>query len=77
MSADLDQLADMGFDREKAQLALKKGGNLTGAIDWLDKNADKSLEDLQQEDAAQAGDEANPSAVPMSMVCNDCGKKMR
>ncbi|KAI7291190.1 hypothetical protein KC315_g19720, partial [Hortaea werneckii] len=55
MSADLDQLADMGFDREKAQLALKKGGNLTGAIDWLDKNADKSLEDLQQEDAAQAG----------------------
>ncbi|TKA24759.1 hypothetical protein B0A50_05747 [Salinomyces thailandicus] len=79
MSSDLDQLADMGFDREKAGLALKKGGNLTGAIDWLDKNAEKSLEDLQQEEAATAGDAADAAAgvTASSMVCNDCGKKMR
>ena len=77
MSSDLDQLADMGFDREKAQLALKKAGNLPAAVDWLDKHADTSLEDLQQEEAAAEGDALNPSAEARSMVCNDCGKKMR
>jgi UBX domain-containing protein 1/4 len=48
------------------------------AIDWLDKNAEKSVEDLKAEDdaaneakAAQAAEEAK------SWVCNECGKRMR
>ncbi|KAK5116628.1 hypothetical protein LTR62_007302 [Meristemomyces frigidus] len=81
MAGDLDTLVDMGFDREKSEHALKKGGNLTGAIDWLDKNASKSMEDIKEdqdeETAAAAGDAANPSAQAMSMVCNDCGRKLR
>ncbi|EMC97636.1 hypothetical protein BAUCODRAFT_33360 [Baudoinia panamericana UAMH 10762] len=77
MSTDLDQLVDMGFDRQKSEIALKKGGNLPSAIDWLDKNADKSLEDIQEEAAAAAGDAADPAAQAMSMVCNDCGRKLR
>ena len=83
--SDLSNLVDMGFDKEKAELALKKSGNLTSAIDWLDKNADKSLSDLQAEDAAAdaADDKANDNPaleageVARSMVCNDCGKKFR
>lgn len=76
MAGDLDSLVDMGFDREKSEIALKKGGNLTGAIDWLDKNADKSIEDLKAE---QADDSTmpEPEAQARSMVCNDCGKKFR
>ena len=85
MSTDLSNLVDMGFDKEKAELALKKSGNLTSAIDWLDKNANKSLSDLQAEDAAAdaADDKANDNPaleageVARSMVCNDCGKKFR
>ncbi|KAK3114553.1 hypothetical protein LTR53_007007 [Teratosphaeriaceae sp. CCFEE 6253] len=77
MATDLDQLVDMGFDREKSDMALQKSGNLTGAIDWLDKNADKSMEDLNEESAAAAGDAANPGQTAMSMVCNDCGRKLR
>ncbi|KAK5138290.1 hypothetical protein LTR08_003351 [Meristemomyces frigidus] len=79
MASDLDQLIDMGFDREKSDLALKKSGNLTGAIDWLEENADKSIEDLLEESAAAAGDAADAAsgAQAMSMVCNDCGRKLR
>lgn len=80
MSSDLENLVDMGFDKEKATIALKKGGNLTGAIDWLDKNSSKSLEDLQAETADDADDD-NPALQAgeqaRSMVCNDCGKKFR
>lgn len=77
MSTDLSNLVDMGFDKEKAELALKKSGNLTAAIDWLDKNADKSIQDLK----ADAGEDDNPALKAgeqaRSMVCNDCGKKFR
>lgn len=76
--SDLDNLLEMGFDRERATLALQKSGNLPAAIDWLSQNASKSLEDLQAETdasndnpALQAGEQAR------SMVCNDCGKKFR
>lgn len=74
--SDLSNLVDMGFDKEKAELALKKSGNLTAAIDWLDKNADKSIDDLKADGeddnpALEAGEQAR------SMVCNDCGKKFR
>ncbi|KAF2864025.1 hypothetical protein K470DRAFT_209109 [Piedraia hortae CBS 480.64] len=78
MATDLEQLVDMGFEKERANLALKKSGNLTGALDWLEKNADTSLEDLEEEEAAaaQAGDTAD-GAQAQSFVCNDCGKKLR
>ena len=76
MATDLDQLVDMGFDREKSEIALKKGGNLPSAIDWLDKNADKSIEDIKEEEKEQAG-MPEPEAHARSMVCNDCGKKFR
>lgn len=76
MAGDLDQLVDMGFDREKSQMALQKGGNLQGAVDWLDKNAEKSVDDLKEEEASQS---AVPEATGAanSLVCNDCGKKFR
>lgn len=76
MPADLDQLVDMGFDREKSQLALKNGGNLSNAIDWLDKNADKSLEELKEEQDPAAS-MPEPEAQARSYICNDCGKKFR
>ena len=77
MASDLDQLVDMGFDREKSQMALKKGGNLPNAIDWLDKNADKSIEDLKSEDQPAESSLQEAGAEAKSMVCNDCGRKLR
>jgi UBX domain-containing protein 1/4 len=53
------------------------------AIDWLDKNADKSIDDLKAEDAATAEDGApadptlQPGETAKSLICNDCGKKFR
>ena len=76
MAGDLDQLVDMGFDREKSQIALKKGGNLPGAIDWLDKNADKSIEDLKEDEQQDVGMPV-ADAQAKSMVCNECNKKFR
>lgn len=77
-TSDLDQLIDMGFDREKAEIAVKKAGNLSAAIDWLDKNADKSIDDIKAEDAKAAEEKsAEAAAQAQSLVCNDCGKKMR
>ncbi|KAF2721469.1 hypothetical protein K431DRAFT_284844 [Polychaeton citri CBS 116435] len=77
MAGDLDQLTEMGFDREKAEIALSKGSNLTGAIDWLDKNADKSLEELKEEQQADGPTAPQAAADAKSFVCNDCGKKFR
>ncbi|KAK5688797.1 hypothetical protein LTS10_000775 [Elasticomyces elasticus] len=77
MASDLEQLVEMGFEKERSEIALKKSGNLTGAIDWLDKHADKTMEDLNEETAAAAGDAENPGQTAMSMVCNDCGRKLR
>jgi hypothetical protein len=80
MAGDLEQLVDMGFDKEKSALALKKGGNLTGAIDWLDKNAEASLEELQaadKKDEEENGPALEPGEQARSMVCNECQKKFR
>ena len=87
MAGDLDSLVDMGFDREKAEIALKKGGNLSGAIDWLEENGDKSLEELRPgeantaEDGEDGEDGEGPALAageePRSMVCNECNKKFR
>lgn len=78
---DLDTLVEMGFDKEKSALALKKGGNLGGAIDWLDKNANKSIEEMTTDEAGFE-DEAGAPALEAgetakSMICNECNKKFR
>ncbi|KAL8797329.1 MAG: hypothetical protein Q9195_000483 [Heterodermia aff. obscurata] len=83
----------MGFEEDKAKLALKKSGNLLigsavdQAVEWLDKYADKSVAEITAADATQADDdETNPNVEPaalkpgevaQSLVCNDCGKKFR
>jgi len=78
---DLDMLVDMGFDKERSSLALKKSGNLQGAIDWLEKNQDKSLDDIKAEDEAIASTTTTKSLdgeqQAQSLVCNECGKKFR
>ncbi|KAF1940783.1 hypothetical protein EJ02DRAFT_455712 [Clathrospora elynae] len=78
-SSDLDTLLEMGFLRDRAELAVKATGNLQGAIDWLDKNQEKSIDDITQEQAS-ASDDAPALAegeVPKSLVCEDCGRKLR
>lgn len=81
MPSDLEQLVDMGFDKVRAEMAVKKSGGLQGALQWLEDNQDKPLEDLTEDN-----DETNPSIEPAplkdgevarSMVCNECGKKFR
>jgi hypothetical protein len=66
--SDLDQLVEMGFQKERAELALKKGDRMyvevlrtrlpakrhkvMSAIEWLDKMQDKSMEELSANAAA-------------------------
>ena len=62
-------------------------GPVDQAIEWLDKNADKSIDEITAADTTQAeDDETNPNVEPaalkpgevaQSLVCNDCGKKFR
>ncbi|KAF7932624.1 uncharacterized protein EAE98_003923 [Botrytis deweyae] len=86
--SDLQQLLDMGFGKEKAEIAVKKTGGLNGALQWLEDNQDKSIEEIRTAEAAAApdSDETNPNIEPAplkdgeeakSMVCTDCGKKFR
>jgi len=88
MSSDLDSLIDMGFDRERAELAVKQTGGLQGAIDWLATNQEKSVEELKsstpqaivENDEPEDGAPANPlagSEEARSLVCNECGKRFR
>ncbi|KAF2742393.1 hypothetical protein M011DRAFT_453241 [Sporormia fimetaria CBS 119925] len=81
MPSDLEQLLDMGFDKEKAELAVKQAGNLHGAIEWLDKNQDKTIEQIREEQQAGASEEQEPPMKPgeeaKSLVCDDCGKKFK
>ncbi|KAK8202792.1 ubiquitin-related domain-containing protein [Phyllosticta capitalensis] len=78
-SSDLEQLVGMGFDQERAQLALSKAGSIPDAIDWLDKNSEKSIDEIKAEDASTAESAADGAAgqVAMSMRCADCGKTFR
>ncbi|KAF2809609.1 uncharacterized protein BDZ99DRAFT_32648 [Mytilinidion resinicola] len=78
MATDLEQLLDMGFDKERAQIAVKKTGGLQGAIDWLDKNQEKTIEQIKEEEEASAEPEAlKPGETAQSLVCDDCGKRFR
>jgi len=51
-----------------------------GAIDWLDKNQDKSIEEIKSAQAEQESDEPpelKPGEEAKSLVCDDCGKRFR
>ncbi|KAL4763243.1 uncharacterized protein BDW70DRAFT_158086 [Aspergillus foveolatus] len=82
-TSDLDQLIEMGFDRERAELAVKKSGGLQGALEWLEENQDKSLEEIKSASAGadEEDEEGAPALKPgeeaRSLVCNECGKKLR
>ncbi|KAK2859885.1 hypothetical protein FQN49_004615 [Arthroderma sp. PD_2] len=86
MPSDLELLADMGFDPERAKLAVSNTGGLQGALEWLETNQDKSLEEIKeaaaQKQTEQAGEsdeppELKPGEVAQSLVCNECGKRFR
>ncbi|KAF2709176.1 hypothetical protein K504DRAFT_467152 [Pleomassaria siparia CBS 279.74] len=83
MPSDLEQLIDMGFDQERAALAVKQTGGLQGAIDWLDTNQDKSIEQIKEAQAAAAAstsDEApelKAGEEAKSLTCDDCGRRLR
>ncbi len=50
-----------------------------GALEWLEANQDKSLEEIQQSQQNE-NDEApalQPGEEARSLVCNECGKKFR
>ncbi|KAJ2997094.1 hypothetical protein NUW58_g762 [Xylaria curta] len=74
----LDQLLEMGFDKERAELAVKKSDGLPDAMDWLEKNQDTPLEELlAEEESGPQVAKVEENEVAMSLVCNECGKKFR
>lgn len=59
---------------------------MQGALNWLEENQDKSLEELQASAASAAtakaddDEEDDGSLIPegaKSLVCNDCGKRFK
>lgn len=50
-----------------------------GAINWLEKNQDTPLDELEAEDASPSvnAEAVGEGQVAQSIVCNDCGKKFR
>ncbi|KAL8720351.1 MAG: hypothetical protein Q9225_002779 [Loekoesia sp. 1 TL-2023] len=86
MPSDLDALLEMGFDKEKAELAVKRSGGLQGALEWLEANQDKSYEEIittlespanAEDDASAEPDPLQPGEQARSLVCNECRKKFR
>ena len=82
--SDLNVLLDMGFDKARAELAVKKSGGLQGALEWLEKNQDTPLEELQvpgddedEEATAAAIKGLEEGQLAKSLACDDCGKKFR
>ena len=81
MAGDLETLVDMGFPPDRAELAVKATGGLQGAIDWLEKNQDKSIDEIKAAQAAPSASDDAPALQPgeqaRSLVCEDCGRKLR
>ncbi|KAH6639363.1 hypothetical protein C7974DRAFT_410337 [Boeremia exigua] len=77
--SDQEQLVAMGFDPERSALALKASGNLQGALDWIEKNQDRPLDEIKAEQASAAEEPPalQPGEEAKSLVCEDCGKKFR
>lgn len=55
--SDLEVLIDMGFERERAELAVKRSGGLQGALTWLEETQDTPLETLKAAGSAKAAKE--------------------
>ena len=54
------------------------------AIDWLEKNQEKSLDEIkaEQQEAEASASQTNTASLEgeqeaRSLVCNECGKKFR
>ncbi|KAG6142624.1 hypothetical protein E4U38_005207 [Claviceps purpurea] len=90
MPSDLESLIEMGFDKARAEIALKKSGDLQGALQWLEDNQDKSLDDIQAAEASKTQDDDDEEDAETkakiaeletgnarSLVCNECGKRFR
>ncbi|ORY65523.1 uncharacterized protein BCR38DRAFT_340658 [Pseudomassariella vexata] len=79
MSSDLDTLLEMGFDKSRAELAVKKPGGLEGAMNWLEKTQDTPLDELQEEEKASEVTAASVAEgeSAKSIICNDCSKRFR
>lgn len=103
MPSDLDTLLDMGFDKERAELAVKKSGGrrllppfinvladpilVQGALQWLEDNQDKPLEEIKaaasddkeddEDDDTEAKIAELETGKAKSLVCNECGKRFR
>lgn len=84
MASDLETLLDMGFDKERAELAVKKTGGLQGALQWLEDNQDKPIEELKATAAENDDDEDTEAKIAeletgnaKSLICNNCGKRFR
>ncbi|TVY31824.1 Uncharacterized protein LSUB1_G007439 [Lachnellula subtilissima] len=85
-SSDLSVLKDMGFDAQRAEIAVKKTGGLQGALQWLEDNQDKTIEEITANAPSAEAEETDPAIEPealkdgevaRSMVCNICQKKFR
>jgi len=72
---DLQSLLDMGFEKERAEIAAKQPGGIEAALSWLEKNQDTPLDELQEEQISTQA--IADGQVALSLVCNDCGKKFR
>lgn len=81
MASDLETLLEMGFDKARAELAVKRSGGLQGALEWLEKNQDTPLDELQADDSADAAAAEikglEEGQLAKSLVCDECGKQFR
>ncbi|KAI0179104.1 ubiquitin-related domain-containing protein [Hypoxylon sp. FL1284] len=74
----LDQLLEMGFDKSRAELAVRRSDGLPDAMDWLEKTQDTPFEELlEEEESGTNVEKVADGTVAMSLVCNECGKKFR
>ncbi|TVY54471.1 UBX domain-containing protein, partial [Lachnellula suecica] len=82
-SSDTNVLLEMGFEKERVEIAVKKTGGLQGALEWLEANQEKPLDEIiGAANTAETDSNVEPPALKegeeaRSMVCNICGKKFR
>ncbi len=51
--------------------------SVQGALEWLETNQDKSIEDIKAATSEDQGPDLKPGETARSLVCNECGKKFR
>lgn len=81
-SEDLSNLLGMGFQKERAEIAVKQPGGLQGALEWLEKTQDTPFDEILAASKDSSADhdaetDAIEGGVAKSLVCNECGKKFR